>query len=120
MSSGAALTLVSSILPPSLNWIKAALAVLTAIVSAFSLAMRNERNAIECRDLHSRWNSLALGYQELWSDVTSEEAVQILRNLKEREIAVSTSSVVMPENLKLLSEMQDDVLMHHQGDLAAA
>lgn len=63
LSSGASVTLLLSILPPEYSWIKATLTLATAVCSAATLVMKNERNATECSDLHFRWNNVAMGYQ---------------------------------------------------------
>ncbi len=119
LSSGATIALLTTVIPNNLSWIKPALTVLAAALSAWSLVAKNERNAIDCADLHSRWNSLALDYEILWSNTHTKNALAKLESLRRREIEISKSSASMPEDLSLLSKLQDNVTMHHQHELVA-
>ncbi len=114
LSSGASVTLLSSVVPVQYSWVKAALTLATAACSAATLVMKNERNAIECSDLHFRWNTLAMGYQNLWVNTASDDAQEILERLRSQEAQVSKSSTVMPEKAGMLSKAQDNVIMHHR------
>ena len=114
LSSGASVTLLSSVLPAQYSWVKAALTLATAACSAATLVMKNERNAIECSDLHFRWNNLAMGYQNLWVNTASDDAQERLERLRTQEAEVSRSSTVMPERTRMLSKAQDNVVMHHR------
>ena len=114
LSSGATLTLTTAVVPPHLAWIKPLLTVLAAGSSLWSLVAKNERNAIDCADLHQRWNSLALEYEMLWSDVYAEQAADRLAQLRKEEGAVSKSSTPIPTYRRLLERAQDNVMMHHR------
>ena len=54
LSSGATFTLLTSVVPPQLAWIKPMLTVLAAAMSLWSLVAKNERSVIDAADLHSR------------------------------------------------------------------
>ncbi len=118
LSSGATLTLLTSVVPPNLYWIKPTLTLFAAILSLWSLVARYERNSIECSDLHFRWNTLALHYEELWSNMFTDYAAAHLMKLKTDEISLSKSSTSQPVLSGLLEEAQENVLMHHRNQLA--
>ena len=119
LSSGATLTLLTTIVPPSLGWIKPLLTVLAAGSNLWSLVAKNERNAIDCADLHHRWNTLATEYEALWASVYDDSATERLAQLRKEESAISKSSTAMPTYSRLLSKVQDNVLIHHQQTAVA-
>ncbi len=118
LTSGATLTLVTSVVPPNLYWIKPTLTLLAAFISLWSLVARYERNSIECSDLHSRWSTLALHYEELWSNMFLDDAAKRLFELKTDEVALSKSSTSQPAYAGLLEKAQENVMMHHQQQSA--
>ena len=118
LSSGAAITLLTATLP-NYGWVKGLLALASAVFSAISLVSSNEKNAIEAADLSYRWQSLALDYQKLWSDMYAEEAPAVLQRLAEEEAKVSKSSTALPNITRLMIQAEDNVTMHYQGRLAA-
>ena len=101
-------------LPAQFLWLRYTCALAAAVVSAAALVMKNERNAIESADLHSRWQSLAIDFERLWSDVYANGAAEALLLLRRREAEVSKSSTAMPSYTSMLEKAQDNVLMHHQ------
>ncbi len=105
--------------PPALGWIKPLLTLLAAVVSLWSLVAKYERNALDSADLHQRWNSMAMAYEMLWSDMYSDGAIEKLSQLRQEESVVSKSSTGMPTYRGLLMKMQDNVLMHHRGQAIA-
>jgi hypothetical protein len=117
LSSGATITLLTTVLPPTLNWIKPVLTLLAAALSLWSLVAKNERGAMDCADLHFRWNTLALGYESLWSNVYADNALETLDTLRKEEALASKSSTAFPAYKKLLEEAQDNVVMHHQHQI---
>jgi hypothetical protein len=119
LSSGATLSFLITVIPPNYTWVRPVLTVLAAVVSAVSVAMRYERAAIDSQDLHSRWNSLAMEYEDLWSNIYAEDASDTLKALRKKEAEVSKSGVAMPTVDTLLIKAQDNVLMHHQSQVAA-
>ena len=119
LSSGAFFSLVTSIIPPSLQWIKPFLAFCTAFLSAWSLLARNENKANETADLHLRWQNLALDYKHVWCDVTQENAGDRLREIEKQEAALSKSGTSFPNDKKLLALCQDNVAMHHGQEVTA-
>ena len=119
LSSGATVSLLTTSLPDRYAWIRPALTLLAAALSAWSLVAKNERNAIDCADLHFRWSILALEYEALWSKTYAEDAAEQLRALRKREAEISKSSTSMPSADKLMGQVQDNVVMHHQREMTA-
>ncbi len=119
LSSGATFALISTGLPEQWRWLRFALTLLTALLSAWSLVAKNERNSIDCADLHFRWSMLAVDYEALWSNVYNELASDKLMELRKREAEVSKSSTTMPDNERLMLKCQENVELHHQHQLAA-
>jgi hypothetical protein len=119
LSSSATITLLTTIVPPTLSWIKPALTLLAAGLSLWSLVAKNERAAIDCADLHLRWNTLALHYEALWSDMYAEGAGDKLMQLRTEKLAVSKSSTSQTAYRKLLEKAYHTVVMHHQSQLNA-
>jgi len=122
LSGGAFLSLVTTVIPAQSqwNWIKAALALFSAILSAWSLVAKNERSSIDAQDLHFRWNVLALEYRRLWSDVYSDGAHSKLVALEDQEALLSKSSTTMPNDVRLMKKCQANVEMHHRDESPAA
>jgi hypothetical protein len=118
LSSGAAIALLTTVVPGYM-WAKGALALASAILSAVSLVSSNEKNAIEAADLSYRWQSLALEYQNLWSNMYDEDAPLTLRRLFEEEAKVSKSSTALPNDVKWMTQAEDNVTMHYAQRLAA-
>ena len=112
-SSGAALAIVTDWAPPGFEWIKAALALLTAAVSFLSLVQQNQKSAMECSDLHFRWNRLANEYEALWDDMYADDAELKLKLLAEKAAELSRSGTAFPYRKRLMLKWQDHVQKHH-------
>ena len=119
LSSGALATLLSDWLPPQWRWIRAALAALTAGVSLWSLVAQNDKAAIECADLHFRWNKLAGEYRALWDNMYAPSASKRLDDLFERSAELSKSGVRMRNDTALMNKWQDYVVRQHAAEIAA-
>ena len=118
LSSGVTITLLTAIVPPNLSWVKPLLALLTSALSLWSLVAKNERSSIDCADLHFRWNELALKYEALWADMYSDAAAKLME-LPTVELAISKSSTSQPAYTRLLEQVQDNIVLHHQNQVHA-
>jgi hypothetical protein len=112
-SSGAFATLVSDWLPPRLRWITPVAAFVTVALNVCSLTASNERNAIECSDLHFKWNRLAREYERLWDDMYNDSALGTLDSLQERSAEISRGSTRFPNNKKLMLKWANHVILQH-------
>jgi hypothetical protein len=117
-SSGALATFVSDWLPHNLAWIRPALAAVTVALSLWSLVARNERNSIDCADLHMKWNAASKEFEDLWDDMYSDEAGQRLRSLEARATEYSRTGTSFPNKRKLMIKWEDHVVQH-RGQLSA-
>ncbi len=113
-SSGAAITFFSSAIPNH-AWIKGVLALVSAVLNAMSLVSSNEKSAIEAADLSYRWQTLASSYRQLWSDMYSTEAPAMLQRLAQEEALISKSSTALPNIVSLMTQAEDNVIMHAQA-----
>ncbi len=112
-SSGAAFAIVTDWSPQGYEWIKAALALITAAISLLSLVLQSQKNAMECSDLHFRWNRLAMEYEALWNDMYADGAEAKLKGLKEKEAELSKSSTAFSYRKRVMLKWQDHVERHH-------
>jgi|HubBroStandDraft_2_1064218.scaffolds.fasta_scaffold685676_1 hypothetical protein len=112
-SSGAAATFIADWLPADKQWIKPALALLTAGVSFLTLLQQYQKRVTECADLHFRWNRLANEYKALWDNMDSPDALTVLRGLEEKEAELSKSGTAIPNNEKAMRKWQHHVQRQH-------
>jgi hypothetical protein len=112
-SSGAAVTVITDWLPGSLSWVKAVLSLVTAAISLLLLVQQNQKLAVDCTDLHFRWNRLADRYEALWNDMHSENADKNLQLLREESAELSKSSTAIPYKEHIMLKWQDYVQQHH-------
>ncbi len=113
-SSGAAIALFTSVWPDH-PWAKGLLALLSAVLSATSFVSANEKNAIEAADLSYRWQTLAISYRQLWSNMYTSSAPATLQRLATEEASVSKSSTALPNIVHLMTQAEDNVTMHYQA-----
>ncbi len=119
LSSGSVVSLLAS-LPPDFHWVRLVLALGATAISAYSIAMQNQKFAVDAADLHFQWNRQALEYTNLWEDVYRDDASQILKSLEERSAAISKAGIVFGYDEKAMAKWQEHVEAHHRGDLAHA
>jgi hypothetical protein len=113
LSCGAAATFLTDWLPFELRWVKAALALLAAGMSLFSIVQQNQKRTTDCADLHFRWSRLGDAYKALWDDMYSGDALTRLRNLEEKEAELSKSSTSLPNKARVMLKWQDHVQRQH-------
>src|SRR5882757_4851993 len=115
-SSSAAVSILAN-LPKQLSWIRAALALLTAAISLYSVVMQNQKFAVDSSDLHARWTRLANDYQRLWDDMYSDDALETLNALALREDELSKSGTAFPNLRRLMEKWEAHVVSHHAAGL---
>ena len=111
-SSGALATLISDWVPRNFSWVRPVLAFLTAALSLWLLTAKNERSAIECSDLHFKWNTLTRDFDDLWDDMYSDSAATRLRELERRAAEYSRTGTAFPNKRRLMIKWQDHVVQH--------
>jgi hypothetical protein len=111
LASGAAATVVGK----APEWLPATLAVVVALVTAYSIAVNLDGKIKTMCSLHSMWDRIATDYTDLWSNVHSDEAQDRLRRIVEMSRTASEMAVSeAPNDQKLLAMWQDRVFaLHH-------
>ena len=117
LSSGAAVGFIGKFPLPA--WIVPTLALLTAVVSLYSLVAQNPKAAAECSDLHSRWNRLGMEYEDLWMNWYADGAAGRLAKLNDRRAEVSKSGTPFRYDKKRMLKWYDNVVQHHTHAAAA-
>lgn len=111
LSSGAAATAIGK----APWWVPAGLATITAVLTAYSIAVGLDRKVGTMAKLHSAWNRIATDYERLWNHVHDEDSEQQLDVITQREKEPSElAAIEAPNNQKLMGEWQTHVFtMHH-------
>jgi hypothetical protein len=111
LSSGAAATLISK--APS--WVPLILAITTAILTAYAMAVNLDGRIATMAKLHSSWNQIAADYDRLWNHVYDEEAEIQLEEIFSRERDSSELAATdAPNKPKLLAQWQQRVFALHR------
>jgi hypothetical protein len=111
LSSGAAATLIAK----SPNWVPIVLATITAIITAYAMAVNLDGRIATMSKLHSSWNRLASDYDRLWNHAYDHDSEEILEEIVARERDASELAVTdAPNEKKLLEQWQQHVFESHQ------
>lgn len=113
-SSSAVVSLLAN-LPPAWQWVRLALALLTAALTAYEVIENLPEKATVSADLHARWNRLARAYERLWEDMYAADAVETLRKLDEELVALSEASTSLPARRRRLAKWHAHVAAHHRA-----
>jgi hypothetical protein len=105
LSSGAAATVIARF--PA--WIPAALAVISAIAAAYSMAVELDKRIANLVDLHCQWNQLSTDYDSLWNHWYDDDAEDRLRDLARRANEASGLGVKMPFDEKQVDKWMERV-----------
>ncbi len=110
-SSGAA----AAIIGKAPQWVPILLAVLSAGVTAYAIAVNLDKRVGTMATLHSSWSQIAAEYYHLWNHTSDEDAEDQLARIIAREKEPSELAITSaPYNKKLLGHWEDQVLrMYH-------
>ena len=103
LSSGAAATLIASF--P--KWIPTVLAVIVAILTAYSMAVSLDRRIGTICKLHSEWNHLNSEYEHLWNHWYEDDAEESLADLSKRGREASQIATEMPYDPEALHKWEN-------------
>jgi len=110
LSSGAAATVVAK----APEWVPGLLALLVALVTAYSMAVNLDGKIKTMSVLHASWNSIATDYSRLWSHTYSDDAEEQLYEIIERaKEASELATTEAPNDQELLAKWQDRVFALH-------
>lgn len=120
LSSGALVSILYKDLPegPALL-VRAGPTLLAAGISGYLLAVQNQKHAVDCADLHYRWNRLASDFENLWDDMYSPEALDRLKKLEEKAAELSKSATGLPNDEKAMAKWEDHVVSHRMAHVSA-
>jgi hypothetical protein len=111
LASGAAATLLGK----SPTWVPLVLACITALLSAYSVARGLDGATRTMSKFQFSWSELASGYEALWNDVHSADALTRLETLTARERDLSSqASTEAPNDQKRLHYWQLEVFKQHR------
>ena len=110
LASGAAATLIGK--APA--WLPILLSVVTALLSAYSIARGLDGATRTMGKFQFSWSELAAGYESVWNTTWADDAGTRLDQLisKENELS-SQASTEAPNNTARLSYWQDQVFKQH-------
>lgn len=100
LSSGAAATVIST----APKWIPAILALVVAILMAYSIAVNLDGRISTLSKLHYEWNRLDAEYERLWNHWNDSDAESALQKLIERGREMSELATEMPYEKKRLEK----------------
>lgn len=106
LSSGAAATLIAKA-PP---WLPIALALGSAGMTAYAMAVNLDRLIATVVKLHCSWQDIATAYDRLWNHAYDDDAEERFNEIIEREKEPSELAVTeAPNDQNLLRKWQDRV-----------
>ncbi len=106
LSSGAAATIIAK----SPLWVPLVLALVSALATAYAMAVNLDRRIATMAKLHSAWNQIATEYDRLWNHTNDEDAETQLESIMEKEKEPSELATTdAPNDQKLLAQWQDRV-----------
>jgi hypothetical protein len=115
LSSGAAATLVAK-LP---NWVPLVLALIVAVLTAYSMSINLDKKVLTLAKLHHQWNRLEADYERLWNrwyqDGAEEEYEALVKRASE---ASETATAEAPYDEKLIEKWTSFVYERYQPTTA--
>jgi hypothetical protein len=111
LSSGAAATVIAK--TPS--WVPVALALSSAAITAYAMAVNLDGLTGTMAKLHSSWSQISGAYDRLWNHAYDEDAESRLDEIIGREsVASELAATDAPNDQKLLGQWQQRVFVLHQ------
>jgi hypothetical protein len=117
LSSSAATSVLASI-PVGLSWIRAVLTVATVGMSAYSIAMQNQKFAVDAAELHARWNRLAKEYEHIWENVYAQDAMERLDSLDNQASEISKVGTAFGYHKRNMLKWERHVIAHRLPNAA--
>jgi hypothetical protein len=111
LSSGAAATIIGRVDAR----VPVVFSILSALATAYSIAVGLDRKTSTMAKLHSAWNQIATDYAHLWNHMDDQDAEILLDKIFASERSPSElATTEAPNNQKLLGKWQDRVFsMYH-------
>ncbi|MBI4876782.1 MAG: hypothetical protein HY822_19265 [Acidobacteria bacterium] len=118
LSSGTLVSLLLSV-PDNWVWLRPFLALLTAGISAYSVAVQNQKLATDSADLYAKWDKLASEFQAIWENVHADDALQRLFRCEETQREISKAATAFPNREKRMLKWQAYVEERHRASATA-
>jgi len=111
LSSGAAATVIAK----TASWVPVLLALGSAAITAYAMAVNLDGLIGTMAKLHSSWNEIAADYDRLWNHAFDEDAEAQLDEIIGRERTSSELATTdAPNDQKLLGQWQERVFTLHR------
>jgi hypothetical protein len=111
LSSGAAATVIAKM--PS--WVPVLLALGSAAITAYAMAVNLDGLIATMAKLHSSWNQISSDYDRLWNHAYDEDAEHKLDEIIGKEkVASELAATDAPNDQKPLGQWQQRVFVLHQ------
>jgi hypothetical protein len=114
LSSGAAAALIAS----APKFIPTILAVIVAVLTAYSMAVGLDRRIGTVCKLHSEWNHLGTEYESLWDHWYDDRAQENLTGLLKRGRDASQIAIEMPYDAEAMEKWEMIVSARLKGESA--
>src|SRR4051812_13455240 len=105
LSSGAA----AAIAAKAPSWAPLTMASVTALLTAYSMAVGLDKKTQELAELHAQWNHISADYERLWNDLGRSDAAATLEDLIKRSRDLSERATSLPLRQKLMEKWEDYV-----------
>jgi hypothetical protein len=102
LMSGAAAAVIAK-LP---GFVPVTLSVISALATAYSLAVNLDRSIVTMTKLHCQWNQLSADYEHLWNHWQDADSDVVLRSLLKRAGDASEAAIEMPYKPEALDKWQ--------------
>jgi len=112
LSSGAAATIIAK----TPDWVPVCLALVSAIATAYAMAVGLDRYVSGMTKLHYGWNQLANAYERLWNHWRDNDAERTLEELVKQGMDLSELATEMPYQEKLVDKWRDIVYARFRQD----
>lgn len=116
LSSGAAATLASK----TNYWFPLSMSALSALLTAYSIAVGLDRKVATMAKLHSLWSQLEAGYDRLWNHWYEEDAEKQFKELLKRgREASEMGTTEAPYDERLIDKWEDRVYARYGANATA-
>ncbi len=115
-SSGAAATIIGK----ADTSVPVVLSILSALATAYSIAVNLDRKIATMAKLHSAWSQIATDYAHLWNHMGDQDAeIQLDKIVVSERAPSELATTEAPNNQKLLGKWQERVFSMYHLEKAA-
>jgi hypothetical protein len=111
LSSGAAATMAAK----APLWAPLAMAIVTALLTAYSMAVGLDRRSRTMAELHAEWNRLNADYERLWNHLDDADADARIEELRKRAREASERATELPFNEGMMQKWEKRVFSRYES-----